>query len=107
MSASQQQLTVTIASPFPFALARVGIDAGQDRLVQPVNMSLVIHRTVEFVLHVNVLPDELGSEPVTGASHFDYRRAVAIACGDKDAIFADDEGLGDGLSPSSNAVAKK
>ena len=93
MAVGQQELAVAVAPALPLLLAGRRVDAGQDGLVEPVDVALVQDGAAEAVLHALVAPDLASREPVAGARHLEHRRAVAVACREKDAVAAEDDRL--------------
>ncbi len=63
VAAGQQQLPVTIPSVFPFAFARLRVEARQNVFIQTVNAALPINRAREFVFQPLVLPDRARRKP--------------------------------------------
>ena len=64
MAAREHDLTVAVAAALPFHVARRGLDAREDGLVEPVDESLVEHRAGEPVLHPRISPDLADAEGV-------------------------------------------
>src|SRR5688572_22391511 len=62
--ADQDRLAISVTAALPFLLTGRGVDAGQNRLVESVEVALVQQRARELVLHPGVLPDGPGREPI-------------------------------------------
>src|SRR5215510_16567163 len=86
VTAGENQLTIAVTPPFPLALARIDIEAGQNSLVQTVNVALMKNRAVELVLHVDIFPNRAGA----AAFDFDQRRPFTIPRRDKEPIGTND-----------------
>ena len=94
VAAGEQQLAVPVAPALPLEVARRGVDAREDPLVQTVDEAVVQDRARLAVLHADVAPDLADRELVAGLRQLDHDRAGAVAGRIEDALVADHDRLG-------------
>ena len=93
--AGGQELTVAVAAALPHQLAGDGVDAGEDRFVEPVDVAVDQHGAAELVLHPVRLPDRRRAEAVAVRGQLDERRALPVAGREEEPCVRCDKGLCD------------
>src|SRR5439155_3414475 len=91
MITSKEDLAVPVPAGLPFQLARRRLETGENRLIKPVDVSLMQDRARELVLHPRVLPDRTGDERLSRSGDLEGRRAVAVPGREKHPVVSENE----------------